>query len=334
MRRWWLQLPELWIITAWNRLDPDCRTRKPLLQGAVDGLCGAVNVTSATKSARSTPLSKVGIDPSVGLCGMWPLCGPKLTSGVGVGVAVRVGVSVGVGVGVGVLVGVGGGVSVGVGVGVAVGVGVGVGVFVGLVGVEVLVGVRVGTFVGVRVGVFVGVLVGVGVGVGVSVAVGVGVGVGVGIASIVARTPAWTVASTSGVGDGGSVGIALAMAACTVASMSGVGAGGGGSEQAAAQRIAAPRRERSESPAFDRGRRSGEWRPGVTITRPAGEAVVARLSSSSPAPVAIPGLVPYFGRPAHPSSPGAMSCYAPRRVKPRSAEGSAVYRFSAALDTN
>ena len=273
------------------------------------------------------------------MCGMWPLCGPKLTSGVCVGVAVRVGVSVGVGVGVGVLVGVGGGVSVGVGVGVAVGVGVGVGVRVG-VGVEVLVGVRVGTFVGVRVGVFVGVLVGVGVGVGVSVAVGVGVGEGVGIASIVARTPAWTVASTSGVGDGGSVGIALAMAACTVASMSGVGAGGGGSEHAAAQRSAAPIRERSPSPAFDQGRRRGEWRPGVTITRPAGEAVVARLSSSSPAAVAIPGFVPYFGRPAHPSSPGAMSCYAPRRVKPRSAEGSpranrwAVYRFSAALDTN
>ncbi len=245
------------------------------------------------------------------------------------------------GVGVGVFVGVGGGVSVGVGVGVAVGVSVGVGVAVIVgVGVEVLVGVRVGTFVGVRVGVFVGVLVGVGVGVGVSVAVGVGVGVGVGIASIVARTPAWTVASTSGVGDGGSVGIALAMAACTVASMSGVGAGGGGSEQAAAQRIAAPRRERSESPAFDRGRRRGEWRPGVTITRPAGEAVVARLSSSSPAPVAIPSLVPYPGRPAHPSSPGAMSCYAFRRVKPRSAECSsranprAVYRFSAALGTN
>ena len=108
-------------------------------------------------------------------------------------------------VGVGVFVGVGGGVSVGVGVGVAVGegVGVGVGVFVG-VGVDVLVGVRVGVFVGVRVGVFVGVLVGVGVGVDVSV--GVGVGVGVGIASIVARTPACTVAWTSGVGDGGSVG--------------------------------------------------------------------------------------------------------------------------------
>ena len=266
--------------TMCDRL-PFWRNRKPLLHGASDDLCGAVNVTSATKSARSTPLSKVGIDPSVGLCGMWPLCGPKLTSGVGVGVAVRVGVSVGVSVGVGVLVGVGGGVSVGVGVGVAVGVGVGVGVFVG-VGVEVLVGVRVGTFVGVRVGVFVGVLVGVGVGVGVSVAVGVGVGVGVGIASIVARTPAWTVASTSGVGDGGCVGIALAMAACTVASMSGVGAGGGGSEHAAAQRSAAPIRERSPSPAFDQGRRNDERRPAVTTACLACEAVAARLSLPSP----------------------------------------------------
>ena len=133
-------------------------------------------------------------------------------------------------------------------------------------------------------------------GVGVSVAVCVGVGVGVGMASIVARTPACTVASTSGVGDGVSVGSALATAACTVASMSGVGAGGGGSEHAAAQRSAAPTSDASPSPALDHGRRDDERRPDVKMKRPAGEAVSERMSRRLPAARRSDSLQDYASR--------------------------------------
>ena len=111
-------------------------------------------------------------------------------------------------------VGVGVGVAVGSGVGVAVGVGVGRGVFVGT-GVEVGHGVFVGH--GVALGIGPGVEVGHGVFVGRGVAVSIGVGLGAEVvkvaatfastvasiavsASRVPRTPASTVAGTSGVG--------------------------------------------------------------------------------------------------------------------------------------
>ena len=85
-----------------------------------------------------------------------------------------------------------------------------------------------------------------GSGVGVAVGVRVGAAVGVeGIASIVAWTPACTVAWMSGVGSGVSSASALATAAWTISSMSGMGSGGGAQPEAI--RSAAATREKGAS---------------------------------------------------------------------------------------